>query len=227
MTDEIQLLVSGRRRFYAYGGRLFPSVTTILQAYPKPALINWAAKVTAEYAVRERRQIWAIAEADEAAAVEVLKQARWRITETAQRKGIDIHALIATGAEPGPEEEPYVSSFDRWAEEANLRVVAQEIPVVSVEYAYGGTVDIVGDVDGFGRLVLDVKTGSGVYDEHHLQVAAYMHAEVGLPVGVDGCGILHVTPTETLLHLTSDPAGAFVAFRALRKVAEFAGMLES
>lgn len=224
-SEDIQLVVSNRRHYYAYQGQLFPSVTTVLQAYPKPALLNWAVKATAEFAVRERAQVWAIAEADEDAAIEVLKQARWKISDVAKNRGTNIHALIADGGTPTPEEQPYLDSFQKWMVEAKAVVVAQEIPVVSVKYAYGGKVDLIADT-GFGRLLLDVKTGSGVYDDAHLQVSAYMHAEVGLPLGVQGCGVLHVQPELTTLHLTSDPEDGFVTFRALRKVAEFAGMLK-
>lgn len=199
-------------------------MTTILNAYPKPALIGWAAKVTAEFAVRERRQVYAIAEADESAAIEVVKGARFKISDPARQLGTDVHAVIASGATPTEAERPHLESYGKWMAEAKATVVAHELKVVSTDYGYGGTTDLVTD-SGFGRILLDVKTGGNVYNDAHLQVAAYMKADIGLPRGVQGCGILHVTPELTTLHLTSNPEDAFEAFLACMKIAEYDGML--
>lgn len=201
-------------------------MTTILNAFPKPALFNWGVKVTAEFAVAERKRVYAIAEADEASAVEFIKGARWKVSNPARDLGIGVHASIATGTPPTETERPYVSSFDRWMTEAGAETVAVETTVVSEEHGYGGTIDRICDIPGLGRLVIDIKTGN-VYDEAHLQVAAYMAADAGLPDGIDGCGILDVSADRTSLLLTSDPGGCLETFLAVKRVAEFAGMLKT
>ena len=50
--------------------------------------------------------------------------------------------------------------------------VLTETPMVSEEYAYGGTPDAVGHVDGRMAL-LDWKTGNAVYPDAIIQMAAY------------------------------------------------------
>ncbi|MEN6291477.1 MAG: hypothetical protein ABFD07_05595, partial [Methanobacterium sp.] len=39
-------------------------------------------------------------------------------------------------------------------------------------YEFGGTMDILAEVDGVLELI-DLKTGSGIYDEHFIQVSGY------------------------------------------------------
>ena len=41
---------------------------------------------------------------------------------------------------------------------------------------YAGTIDIVAEHPANGLGVVDLKTSKGLYTDHHLQVAAYMHA---------------------------------------------------
>lgn len=223
---RIEQVVVNRRHFYAYSGDLYPSVTTILQAYPKPALMNWAVKVTSEYAISQRRKLWAVAEADEESAIEMLKAVRWSAGKEARELGSGVHAVIATGGKPTEAEKPYLASWHGWLSEMGGKVIDSEFRVVSTKGRYGGTVDLVADCGGFGRLLLDIKTGSGVYDEHHLQVAAYLGADVGLPPDVTGCGVVHVTAEGATLHLSSDPKGLLETFLAVRQVAEYAGMLK-
>ena len=56
----------------------------------------------------------------------------------------------------------------------DLEVIATELVLVSEEYQYGGTLDLVCYLDGIKSLI-DFKTGSGVYPEHRIQLAAYEH----------------------------------------------------
>jgi len=62
-----------------------------------------------------------------------------------------------------------VKSFDTWAKGHKLELIIIEKPLVSDVYNFGGTLDIYGKIDG--RLeIVDLKTGSGIYDEHYIQV---------------------------------------------------------
>ena len=49
-----------------------------------------------------------------------------------------------------------------------------EEPLVSEDYNYGGTPDFYGVVDDKYELI-DFKSGSGIYEEHYIQLSAYQH----------------------------------------------------
>lgn len=102
---------------------------------------------------------------------------------------------------------------------------------------YAGTLDAIADLPGLGRVLIDYKSGKGVYPETALQLAAYRHAEfIGLPDGsewpmprVDGCAVLHLpehgagwapTPADpgySLIPVIADDQ-VFTAFRYVREV---------
>jgi hypothetical protein len=63
-------------------------------------------------------------------------------------------------------------AFKSWAEMYRLEVIATELPLVSEEHRFGGTLDclaIVKDVP----VILDWKTSNAVYLEYVVQLAAY------------------------------------------------------
>jgi hypothetical protein len=63
-------------------------------------------------------------------------------------------------------------AYQSWKKQTKLKVVSLECPLASAEYLYGGTPD--GIVETGGSLaIVDIKTGSGVYRDALLQVAAY------------------------------------------------------
>ncbi len=65
-----------------------------------------------------------------------------------------------------------VKSFDAWAREHTIDPILIEKPLVSDEHGFGGTMDIYCLLDDSLELV-DLKTGSGIYDEHLIQVGGY------------------------------------------------------
>lgn len=65
------------------------------------------------------------------------------------------------------------NAFEEWFQMNQLKVVAQEMQLVSETYRFGGTPDAVAE-DSRGRLVLlDWKTSDGVYMDHLVQLGAY------------------------------------------------------
>lgn len=67
--------------------------------------------------------------------------------------------------------ENYIS----WADNNRIVIVAQEMELVSEEYAFGGCPDAVG-LDAQGRLcLLDWKTSNSCYSDYIIQLAAYRH----------------------------------------------------
>lgn len=62
-------------------------------------------------------------------------------------------------------------AFLEWAEQTKLELAAGEVPLVSEQYRYAGTLDAVAVR---GKLTLmDWKTSNGVWPEHLIQVRAY------------------------------------------------------
>ena len=223
--DRPVLVIRGKSHWYAYGGKLYPSVTTLLKGWPKPKLIGWAAEATAEYAIRQRVKMFAIAEGSgEEAAIEILKNSRFQTSDKAKRKGSDIHAIIAAGTEPPSDLRPYVDPYHRWIREHQVEVIAQEVPIINLTEGYGGTADLVCRFAGM-TWVIDLKTGTGVYPEYHAQVAAYAHAEHGLPVAIDAGGVLHLAEGGPALHIV-DLEPAYRAFLAAAEVARYIGLVK-
>ena len=172
------------------------SVTTLIgEGVPKWGLIEWAARVVAEYAVDER-EAWApLADSDRDGAVDLLRGVKRRVVEKAAARGTEVHR-IAHGImldEPvaGEREdvEAYVGQYSAFLEEWEPEFLMAEAPVYSPKWRYAGTLDAIVKV-GELTYVMDMKTtakppshpGSRPpYPEIALQLVAYARAElVGL-----------------------------------------------
>jgi PD-(D/E)XK nuclease superfamily len=94
-----------------------------------------------------------------------------------------VHKIIETeiaGGTPPPVPPEYraniesaLNSWREWFLAQQLTIIATEVPLVSEEYRFGGTVDAM-VLDRHGQVcVADWKTSGGIYSEALLQVAAY------------------------------------------------------
>ena len=63
-------------------------------------------------------------------------------------------------------------SFFEWQKAHDIQIINHEMQIVSETYGFGGTLDLQGLVDGIME-ISDLKTGSGIYPEHYIQVAGY------------------------------------------------------
>jgi hypothetical protein len=219
-------------RVYTWAGREFPSVTAILKGgVPAPFLVQWAAKAAAEYAIANLDRLALLPPGQ---AVREVKRAPWTARDAAADLGTAVHALIeaqATGRprpELPPEAGPLVAAFDQFTADHRPAWVASEATVFSRRYGYAGTLDaIAGLASRPGLVLLDVKTGRGVYPEAALQLAAYAHAEfTGHPDGtehplpeVDGGAVLHLRPAG--YQLIPVPVGQAVLEAFLAALAVF------
>lgn len=177
----IQRISSGRGHWYKLDGAKADGVTTLIgDGIPKPALINWAGNVTAEYAVDH----WAdLTDLKPSERLKALKEARWSDRDTAARRGTEVHRLgekLARGEEVDlPDElaghvESYVAFLDEW----KPRPVLLETTVANRRWRYAGTLDAVFDLPDGRRVLADLKTSrSGIFPEASYQMAAYAHAE--------------------------------------------------
>lgn len=210
-----------------------PSVTTILRVIDKSGpLVGWAKRETAACAVRNLDMLVRMREAGgDAAAVAWLKGIPDFRRDTAADIGTRVHKLVeqlARGAEPEvtAEEAPYVAAYRTFLAAFRPRFVAVEELVVSLRHGYAGTLDAIATIDG-ETWVLDVKTGTGLYPETGLQLAAYASADfIGRPGSARRFRLpratryaaIHVRPEGARLVEYRVDRGTFAAFLEARRL---------
>ena len=189
------------------------SVTSAIKGgLPKPYLIGWAAKMSSECAVDQLEIVKAMVKAGEKrAAVNFLKEARYRDMAAKGDRGTIVHAAIeayidgkplvkddieamlddARVDEPSIRKAtwPMVNAVLTFLHDAEPEIIWSESTVYSRTHEYAGTADIIGRMHvGESRVpvVLDIKTSKAIYDETALQLAAYARADfVGLDDGTE------------------------------------------
>ena len=154
-----QLTATDGRFYLNESGEWVPSVTTILDAYPKPyALLQWLKEVGGK--------------ADE-------------VINAAGKRGTSVHNM--TEAYDRGEEVNLINEFghlncslEEWAMferyvEFSKQVGPQwsEVETRYIGREWAGTVDRIGYVPGVGHCIVDIKTSNGVWDTYWLQLAAY------------------------------------------------------
>jgi hypothetical protein len=171
----------GRWHSYELDGQRIPGVTTMIgKGVPKPNLIDWAARIAAEYAADHIDEISPL---ERDAAVDLIKNAHTRSRNTAAAKGTEIHALAVRLRAGEPVEIPetiagYVDAYLRFLDDWQPETIAVETPCCNRRWRYAGSFDELCRIAGLLG-ILDIKTGgSGVWPETCLQIAAYRNAEI-------------------------------------------------
>lgn len=204
--------IGRRRNRYATkvgGPHHAPSVTTVLGVIAKPALSWGAAKETALFAVLHRSEWEDLSEAE---AVERLRKHHRGIWDDKALRGTMVHSLATEWAQGAavdvpPECVPYIDALEAFYVDWRPSWVQVERTVVHDDetVGYGGTFDAIADLADGKRWLLDIKTGSAIYPEVALQLAAYRGADAmavfddkgnlvdtePLPI-VDHCGVIHL-----------------------------------
>jgi hypothetical protein len=196
-------------------GLHLPSVTTILGTLSKPALVPWAANMTAECAMTERGLLDAM-EREEGidAALAYLRGASTRSRDAAADLGTRVHAaceMWPLGDEWDDDVRPHADAFVKWMGDTKPEFLRQEMTVYSLgDLPYAGTLDMVVRIDG--RIYVgDIKTGSAAkraYPDTALQLYAYATASREVSDGdwkvpdwtADGGFILGLTPKGYKVH---------------------------
>ncbi len=189
-----------KQRWYRTLDGSFPSVTTILNVcgLGKRALIDWGAKAeragflgTLEMpggvvgAVSTRSPHLRgpeLATAVLHAAGEARKHQK--LLDEAGNLGSEAHALIQAATlrllnldagaplEPRPEALRAFALWREWFTASGITPVRAEQAVWDCDNDFAGTIDLIGIRNGkYG--VIDYKTSKGIYESHHMQVAAY------------------------------------------------------
>jgi hypothetical protein len=220
----------------ANGARV-PGVTTIIgDGVPKPALINWAGNMTADYSVDHWDELGSMPPAKR---LERLKKARYEDVDRAKGRGTEVHTaaeqLLAGKSVKVPEEiAGHVESYARFLDEFQVEALHVEFSCISYRWGYAGTADLCARLvlpdKGPKTLLMDLKTTrSGVFGETALQLAAYRLAQYWVigdeeidPVEVDYCAAIHVRGDGYDLVPVEAGEAQHKAFLYAMKVGEFA-----
>ena len=214
----------GRNHWYEdENGVRVPGVTGIQdKGIPKQnILVPWAGRMSGDYVLDHWDDLVAMAPSERWKAV---SGASRRLNAAAKVRGTKIHTLgaaVANGAEVDvpPELVGYVEAYTQFLYDYDVEVFLSEAVVWSKTHGHCGTLDIgaqlafggdraEGLVEGW---LLDVKTGSGVYDDVAFQLAGYRYADTWVdfsgtePVEremptFDRCGVVHVREDSYSLH---------------------------
>ena len=171
----------GRGHSYTLDGQPVMGVTTILKkGLPMPGLTGWAARQCAQF-VAARRDI--LTQLNDRELVDLVQGAPNRNRDEAAVRGTELHALAEQLAHGEEVEVPealagHVDHYLAFLEAFRPASAIVERPVFNRAHRYGGTLDMLAETHEFGRTLFDFKSsGSGVYGEVALQLAAYAHAE--------------------------------------------------
>jgi hypothetical protein len=201
----------GSKRFYHHvpptatpclcGDRIDPkcgyalmSVTTILDALPKPWLGPWAAKIAAKAAVEIMGNLVSVANvegpdaaldalealvADDEATEKRIKKAPWEKRDAAGARGTATHtaAELDTAIEDVPADvQGKVRAWHMWLDDYQPEILHKEATVYSPACGYAGTADLFVRLPHppqySGTWLIDIKTGVMSWT-HRLQQAAY------------------------------------------------------
>lgn len=175
INNRVELLDN---RFYEFNGALYPSVTTILDAYPKGAAFFEWLKMAGE-------------KADE-------------IRDSFGKRGSVVHQLTEQYDKELPvslmfEGTPQYTSlewamFERYiefSERFTPEIIAIESNYASPELGFGGTLDRIIKMNGKVMLI-DIKTSNYLHNHYWLQMAAYkqLWEEKNPDLPIDEIGIL-------------------------------------
>lgn len=169
-------------------GVVVPSTTSITKVIDKPALLDWAVRVTQEYI----RELWqpqrAYTTKVRDAIIDGAKNARFDISQEALDIGNMVHewmeaygnAYLANSDHMPviPDNEQAAAAcnaFLDWTRAHDVRFLQTELKVYSREHNYSGTTDLLLVFDG-KLAILDYKTSKRIYPEYLLQVSAYVRA---------------------------------------------------
>jgi hypothetical protein len=223
-----------RHLYYFNGAGPWPGVTTVTDVLDKPALTKWHREQVALAAIANADRLVADRDAGNVdAAVAYLLNVRTEGTAGRER-GSRIHGVLESilRREPvdvAPADRPAVEGARAWLNERGVRPIEIEAFLIHETLGYGGTCDLIAEVDGETWL-LDWKTSKSVawpsgavYVDLKLQLAAYARAEfIARPAdparhplpAVTRTGIVHVTDAGTRLYPADVTEADWDAFRA-------------
>lgn len=169
------------KHVHKLNGKVLTGVTSLLdKTLSKPALLPWAVKMFYEYITKtcpvRNTNGYDFYEVTEPDLLEG-KKAHTKKKEDAGDWGTRVHTACETWAKTGVVDEtddiyPSVKNFIDYIQNNGFKVLDVERPVWSKKWWIGGIFDLVLEKDG-KVYIADIKTSSGIYDSHFIQMGAY------------------------------------------------------
>lgn len=157
-TQQINYLDN---RYYTNDGLIFfPSVTTILEVYPKGFGFNQWLKDVGNNAVEiaDRAAVIGSKIHDACDQLNNGREILW-----ADEKGNGFYSI---------DEWKMILNYSKFWELSGAQLIASETNFCSGTLGYGGTIDLIVMING-KRWLIDIKTSNYLHTSHELQVAAY------------------------------------------------------
>lgn len=173
-------------RYRLKDNTIVPGVTTITGqlGWNKQVLINWANRIGLEGISANKYR-------DSKADIGILAHAM--ITDRLAGKETDTSDYSKNQIDQA---ENSVLSFWEWERGRKIDVIFMERPLVSEKLGFGGTLDVYAKINGMCELI-DLKTGSGIYEEMKIQVAGYDFLLMENGYQVDRVRILNIPRAES------------------------------
>lgn len=173
MKDELKKVSKAHIIYKLSDGTRVPGVTTVLSSVlAKPALVAWANKLGLE-GIDSSKYV------DQSARIGTLAHYLVQCHLTGETPDMETYSPFEID-----KAENALLSYYEWERSRNIVTIYNEMPLVSEQYKYGGTIDCYCTIDG-DIWLLDFKTGKAIYSEMLIQLAAYRQLliENGFPVG--------------------------------------------
>lgn len=204
-----------RGEFYYVEDKPYISVTKILSVISKPALRYWFGGEV----------YTALQNNPELSRKEALA-APWKMNKSAKDRGSTVHSIIESWKtikevpDVGGAYSGYADAFSKWLSDMKVDdIVEHERTVISDDYGYAGTLDLLVKINGQKLpTLIDIKTGKNLYKEVHFQLSAYECALNENGQKTEGTGALLLNEDGTYKYeVGKDKLKGFVAALELWK----------
>jgi hypothetical protein len=214
-------------RVYFIDGHKAVSVTSVLsKAYPKPALVTWAGKTVAAYALDHWRELNRMQPSER---LEAMTKAPWSQNREGTARGSELHRYaekLLSGTNPASlpvsgRIREHAKALAAFIADFGITFRMIETQVYNRSEGYAGTLDWLGVLPD-GKVVLgDFKTNkSGIFAETAVQLTAYKFCEFYLSENDDEIRMPAVDETWGV-HIRDDGTYAVYPMQSDEEVYDF------
>jgi hypothetical protein len=159
------------QKYKTSDGKRVPGATTVIGTslgWGKEGLLHWAWKQGADGKdFREER--------DKAANAGTIAHAMAEANVKGLQQPVRPERCSETELQNWVKAEAAFAAFLDWKESTKFKLILSEVPFVSDEYRFGGTLDSVAELNSNKVCLVDFKTSNSTYPDHLIQMAAYCH----------------------------------------------------
>lgn len=166
---EIKTITKNGLRFYEVPNKgYYKSTTSVVGLLDKPVVHDWAIKETVKWLSKQKK-------IDEATIAKAIRYSKFKLNQladigTAKHKAAETYLLT----KKYDDKDKWILKFIKWTKEVDFKTNKNllERVLISDKYKVAGRADMIGRVFGEPTLI-DIKTSSGVYLSHKIQVCGY------------------------------------------------------